>query len=164
MSATVEARVKIENPVSANNVYVSSRESYLQAVITELYGSLNECVSQINDLATKIVALENKQMADINTLNGLINGKQDKMIKGGYTGSMDNLKTEGWYWCNFSEVAGSPYTSGYAVVEVLRPTTGQTFIQRAMRFNANVGVQETAIRIYTNSQWYAWRKTVTVTF
>jgi len=160
----IDPKVKVENTINANNVYISSKEKYLQEVITELYNLFTQNTSQIDDLATKIVALENKQMADINTLNGLINGKQDKMIKGGYTGSMDNLKTEGWYWCNFSEVAGSPYTSGYAVVEVLRPTTGQTFIQRAMRFNANVGVQETAIRIYTNSQWYAWRKTVTVTF
>jgi len=160
----IDPKVKVENTINANNVYISSKEKYLQEVITELYNLFTQNTSQIDDLATKIVALENKQMADINTLNGLINGKQDKMIKGGYTGSMDNLKTEGWYWCNFSEVAGSPYTSGYAVVEVLRPTTGQTFIQREMRFNENVGVQETAIRIYTNSQWYAWRKTVTVTF
>lgn len=160
----IDPKVKVENTINANNVYISSKEKYLQEVITELYNLFTQNTSQIDDLATKIVALENKQTADINTLNELINSKQDKMVKGGYTGSMDNLKTEGWYWCNFSEVAGSPYTSGYAVVEVLRPTTGQTFIQRAMRFNANVGVQETAIRIYTNSQWYAWRKTVTVTF
>ncbi|MCI9293346.1 MAG: hypothetical protein HFF02_08645 [Erysipelotrichaceae bacterium] len=100
-------------------------------------------------------------MKDGSSTESAINKKQDSLLKGGYTGSLDDLHVTGYYWCNFSNVTGAPYTSGYGWVEVIRhlAVNSQACVQKIYRFN--LGITEVAIRPYTNNQWYEWRKIIT---
>ncbi|MCI9292995.1 MAG: hypothetical protein HFF02_06845 [Erysipelotrichaceae bacterium] len=105
----------------------------------------------------------NTMMSDGTNAETAISKKQDSLLKGGYTGSLNGLYTAGWYWCNFSNVTGSPYTSGYGWVEVIRhlAVNSQACVQKIYRFSS--GITEIAIRPYTNNQWWGWRKVATTT-
>lgn len=99
-----------------------------------------------------------KKALGIDALNSALNDKQGLLMGGTYKGNVDDAKTAGCYWCDFSDVSGAPYTGGYGWLEVAKNSNG-SFIQKIYRFNN--GITQISVRGYTNSQWYPWRTTNT---
>ena len=92
----------------------------------------------------------------IKALNSALDKKQDSLKGGTYTGSLNSLKTPGIYWCNFAEVTGSIYSSGYGWVEVSTASTNGSAVQKVYRYKDDV-ITQIIVRPFVNNQWYQWR-------
>ena len=91
--------------------------------------------------------------AKFNSLNSALDDKQGLLMAGSYSGNIDNAKNAGCYWCKFSDISGSPYTSGFGWLEVTQ-NSNTSFVQKIYRFNN--GITQIAVRGYVNSKWYPW--------
>lgn len=96
-----------------------------------------------------------KQLVD--QLNSALDKKQDSLKGGTYSGSLNTLKTPGIYWCNFAEVTGSIYSSGYGWVEVSTASSDGSALQRVYRLGEGNIITQIIIRPFVNNQWYGWR-------
>lgn len=89
--------------------------------------------------------------------NSALDKKQDSLKGGTYSGSLNTLKTPGIYWCNFAEVTGSIYSSGYGWVEVSTVSSDGSALQRVYRLGEGNIITQIIIRPFVNNQWYGWR-------
>ena len=103
--------------------------------------------------ATQGKALDEK----ITEINSALDKKQDSLKGGTYSGSLNTLKTPGIYWCNFAEVTGSIYSSGYGWVEVSTVSSDGSALQRVYRLGEGNIITQIIIRPFVNNQWYGWR-------
>lgn len=111
---------------------------------------------------TTIPADEKITAGDMNQIKTVVNGavddigkKQNSLVRGAFTGSIDDCKEIGCHYANFTNVTNAPYTSGYGWIDVKAP--GGTYIQEIYRYSAE-GIVEKAVRDFINNQWYPWRK------
>lgn len=86
--------------------------------------------------------------ADLDTINPVKGNADDVSV------SLGDIVENGVYWCDFSKVTNSPYTSGYGILEVFSPAE-TIHVQRITRINTT-GSFQTATRFYANSKWYSW--------
>lgn len=91
--------------------------------------------------------------AKYKTLNSALDDKQGLLMAGSYSGNIDNAKNAGCCWCKFSDISGSPYTSGFGWLEVMQ-SSNTSFVQKIYRFNN--GITQITVRGYVNSKWYPW--------
>lgn len=76
---------------------------------------------------------------------------------GVYTGNLSSLKTPGIYYCDFSNVTGTIYQSGYGWVEVSTVSSDGSALQKVYRLGEGNVITQIIIRPFINSQWYGWR-------
>ena len=97
-------------------------------------------------------------IADINKsiseLNSSLKSKQNSLMRGTFTGNLNEEFTAGYWWCAFDNISNGPYTSGFGWLEVIR-SSPSTFIQKIYRHNN--GISQIVIRSYVNNQWYPWK-------
>lgn len=81
----------------------------------------------------------------------------DRYYGSNYTGSINNLKIPGIYWCDFTQVTGAIWDDGYGWVEVIKAfKAGESCLQKIYRYTDS-GMAVIAYRFYTNDKWYPTR-------
>lgn len=102
-------------------------------------------------------AAEAAQGTANDALSGL-DSKQNALIKGGYTGNIDDLKGDnvlnGVYFINTATVTGSaPPVTGFYYMLVFGT------LQVAFQYNSNgTGGATVTYRMYINNNWSVWRR------
>lgn len=101
--------------------------------------------------------------SDMNQIKSVVNQtvddlgtKQNSIVRGTFTGDLNECKEVGLYWANFTNVTNAPYTSGYGFVDV-KASSSNAFVQEIYRHTSN-GVSEKKVRQCINSQWHPWIK------
>lgn len=85
------------------------------------------------------------------------NSSLDRYYGSNYTGSINNLKIPGIYWCDFTQVTGAIWDDGYGWVEVIKAfKAGESCLQKIYRYTDS-GMAVIAYRFYTNDKWYPTR-------
>ena len=105
------------------------------------------------------VDASNVMMPDGTSVEVALSKKQDSLAKSTFKGDFDATRVGGWYWCDFANCTNAPYSNGYGWMNVVQASkSALTCTQIIYRFNGNTGIPEIAVRPYTNSRWYPWRK------
>lgn len=86
-----------------------------------------------------------------------INSALAAFYGGTYTGSINSLKSPGTYWCDFTQVAGAIYDSGYGWIEVIKAYRDSDSCLQKIYHVSSTGIDVIAYRTYANSQWYPTR-------
>lgn len=76
---------------------------------------------------------------------------------GTYTGSINSLRSPGTYWCDFSQVTGAIYDSGYGWIEVIKAYRDSDSCLQKIYHVSSTGIDVIAYRTYVNNQWYPTR-------
>ena len=76
---------------------------------------------------------------------------------GTYTGSINSLRSPGTYWCDFSQVTGAIYDSGYGWIEVIKAYRDSDSCLQKIYHVSSTGIDVIAYRTYINNQWYPTR-------
>lgn len=76
---------------------------------------------------------------------------------GTYTGSINSLRSPGTYWCDFSQVTGAIYDSGYGWIEVIKAHSDSDSCLQKIYHVSSTGIDVIAYRTYVNNQWYPTR-------
>ena len=137
--------------IDGNDVYVKDAEG------RNLIAGLSDDVTTAQNTADNAQnAAQAARSAADDALNGLI-GKQNALIKGGYTGNIDELKgsndLNGVYFINTATVTGSaPPVTGFYYMLVFGA------LQVAFQYTStSTGSTTVTYRIYANSAWSVWR-------
>ena len=146
--------VEIENPQDTDLTLIRNETGVKKATLQKLSDYIKQkFVGWVfSDLTTKDKTIPGA----IKELNSALDKKQDSLKGGTYTGSLNSLKTPGIYWCNFAEVTGSIYSSGYGWVEVSTASTNGSAVQKVYRYKDDV-ITQIIVRPFVNNQWYQWR-------
>lgn len=73
---------------------------------------------------------------------------------GSYTGSANDARIPGLYFCNFTAVSNGPVTTGFGYLEVMK-VSDSSIMQRVTMFTSTGNINS-YVRYYANSQWYTW--------
>lgn len=137
--------------IDDNEVYVKDAEG------RNLIADLSDDVTTAQHTADGAQsAAEAAQGTANDALSGL-DSKQNALIKGGYTGNIDELKNSnnlnGVYFINTATVTGTtPPVIGYYYMLVFGP------LQVAFQYNsASTGSAIVAYRMFLNNAWAKWR-------
>ena len=76
---------------------------------------------------------------------------------GTYTGSINSLRSPGTYWCDFSQVTGAIYDSGYGWIEVIKAYRDSDSCLQKIYHMSSTGIDVIAYRTYVNNQWHPTR-------
>ena len=126
----------------------------------EVYVKDAEGRNLIAGLSDDVTTAQNTAEAAQGTANDALTGLKDKqgtLIKGGYTGNIDDLKTSndlnGVYFINTATVTGTtPSVTGFYYMLVF----GQ--LQIAYQYNStSAGSAIVAYRMFLNNAWSTWR-------
>lgn len=132
------------DPAEGETEVIPASGSTIGTIVGWLMKKVKGLISSVTGLSESVSELNSR----IQTLD---------FRKGTLTASsLDDLSEYGVYWCNFSIVTGSPYTSGYGWLEIIKSSSYNICIQRITRFSTE-GAHQMAVRYYQNDKWYPWR-------
>ena len=86
-----------------------------------------------------------------------INSALAAFYGGTYTGSINSLRSPGTYWCDFSQVTGAIYDSGYGWIEVIKAYRDSDSCLQKIYHMSSTGIDVIAYRTYVNNQWHPTR-------